>query len=36
MLRVIQLLREYNAEFYVRDVILLPEDEVILSKTLSI
>lgn len=34
--RVVQFLKEYNAEFYVRDVILLPDDEVILNKTLSI
>ena len=34
--RVVQFLREYNAEFYVRDVTLLPEDELVLSKTLSI
>lgn len=34
--KVVQFLREYNAEFYVRDVILLPGDEVILNKTLSI
>ncbi len=34
--RVVQFLREYNAEFYVRDVVLLPEDEAILNKTLSI
>jgi hypothetical protein len=34
--RVVQFLREYNAEFYVRDVILMPEDEAILNKTLPI
>ncbi|MCZ7406675.1 MAG: hypothetical protein O8C67_17345 [Candidatus Methanoperedens sp.] len=34
--RVVEFLREYNAEFYVRDVMLLPEDEVILSRTVSI
>ncbi len=34
--RLIQFLKEYDAEFFVRDVILLPEDEIILSKNLSI
>ncbi len=34
--RLIQFLKEYDAEFFVRDVTLLPEDEVILSRTLSI
>jgi hypothetical protein len=29
--RVIQFLNEFNAEYYMRDVILLPEDEAILS-----
>lgn len=29
--RVIQFLNEFNAEYYMRDVILLPEDETILS-----
>jgi hypothetical protein len=28
-------LNDYGAEFFVRDVILLPEDEDILGKTLS-
>ncbi len=30
--KVIQFLEEFNAEFFIRDVILLPEDEVVLSK----
>ncbi len=30
--KVIDFLKEYNAEFYIRDVILLYEDEVILGK----
>lgn len=30
--KVIEFLKEYNAEFYIRDVILLDEDKVILSK----
>jgi hypothetical protein len=30
--KVIDFLREYNAEFYIRDVILLYEDEVVLGK----
>jgi hypothetical protein len=29
---VIQFLEEFNAEFFMRDVILLPEDEAVLSK----
>jgi hypothetical protein len=29
---VIDFLKEYNAEFYIREVILLYEDEVILGK----
>ena len=29
--KLIDFLREYEAEFYVRDVILLPEDEIILG-----
>lgn len=33
--RLIQFLKEYDAEFFVRDVTLLPEDEVILSRTQS-
>ncbi len=31
-MKVIQFLNEFNAEYYVRDVILLPEDEAILSE----
>ncbi len=34
--KVMQFLRDYDAEFFVREVILLPEDETILSKTESI
>ncbi len=34
--KVVQFLREYNAQFYVRDVILLSEDEAVLSRTASI
>ncbi|MCZ7383981.1 MAG: hypothetical protein O8C63_04430 [Candidatus Methanoperedens sp.] len=34
--RLIRFLNDYGAEFFVRDVILLPEDEDILGKTLSI
>ncbi len=34
--KLILFLKEYDAEFFVRDVMLLPEDEVILSRTLSI
>jgi len=30
--KVIQFLEEFNAEFFMRDVILLPEDEAVLSK----
>jgi len=30
--KVIDFLKEYNAEFYIRDVILLYEDEVVLGK----
>jgi hypothetical protein len=30
--KVIQFLDEFNAEFFVWDVILLPEDEAVLSK----
>ncbi len=30
--RVIQFLNEFSAEYYMRDVILLPEDEAILSE----
>jgi len=29
---VIDFLKEYNAEYYIRDIILLDEDEVVLSK----
>ncbi len=31
--KLIQFLKEYDAEFFVRDVFLLPEDETILCKT---
>jgi len=31
--KLIQFLKEYDAEFFVREVILLPEDEDILCKT---
>jgi hypothetical protein len=34
--KVMQFLKDYNAEFFVRGVILLPEDETILGKTESI
>jgi len=30
--KVIQFLEEFNAEFFMRDVILLPEDEAVLCK----
>ena len=30
--KVIDFLKEYNAEYYIRDIILLDEDEVVLSK----
>ncbi len=30
-MKVIQFLNEFNAEYYVRDLILLPEDEAILT-----
>ncbi|MDO9517392.1 MAG: hypothetical protein Q7J10_05000 [Methanosarcinaceae archaeon] len=30
--KVIGFLKEYNAEYYIRDIILLDEDEVVLSK----
>ncbi|MCZ7372981.1 MAG: hypothetical protein O8C60_04900 [Candidatus Methanoperedens sp.] len=30
--KVIQFLEEFNAEFFMRDIILLPEDEAVLSK----
>jgi hypothetical protein len=30
--KVIDFLKEYNAEFYIREVILLYEDEVVLGK----
>ncbi len=33
---LVKFLKDYDAEFFVREVILLPEDEVILSKTESI
>lgn len=34
--KVMQFLKDYDAEFFIREVILLPEDETILSKTGSI
>jgi len=34
--KLIQFLKDYDAEFFVRDVSLLPEDEDILSKTETI
>ena len=34
--KLIDFLREYNAEFYIRDVILLHEDEVILGLSQTI
>lgn len=34
--KVMQFLKDYDAEFFIRKVILLPEDETILSKTESI
>jgi len=34
--KVMQFLKDYDAEFFIREVILLPEDETILSKTESI
>lgn len=34
--KLIQFLKDYDAEFFVRDVILLPEDEDILCKIVSI
>ena len=33
--KVVDFLKEYNAEVYVRDVTLLPEDEAALKKNLS-
>ncbi len=34
--KIIQFLKEYGAELFVRDVILLPEDEIILGRSESI
>ncbi len=34
--KLLQFLKDYDAEFFVREIILLPEDEAILSKTPSI
>jgi hypothetical protein len=34
--KLMQFLKDYDAEFFVREIILLPEDEAIISKTASI
>ncbi len=34
--KIIQFLKDYGAELFVRDVILLPEDEIILGRSESI